>query len=66
MNANPYGVDIALGVFGPGKFCGRFTRVRVRRDPQTGERRVVGRRRVRRCYTPRLLQVRLEATYLGG
>ena len=62
--ASPYG-DIFLGAFAPGVFCGTVTRGIIRRDPETGTRRLVGRRRVRRCYSPRTLQVTLEATYLA-
>ena len=62
---SPYGYDTLLGAFAPGIFCGRVSRAIVRRDPETGERRVVSRRRVRRCFSPRSLQVTLEATYLA-
>jgi Protein of unknown function (DUF541) len=62
--ASPYG-DIFVGAFAPGIFCGTVTRGIIRRDPETGTRRLVGRRRVRRCYSPRTLQVTLEATYLA-
>jgi hypothetical protein len=61
-----YGYEPLLGVFGPGQFCGLVRRATVRRDPETGERRVVRLRRVRRCYRPSHVAVRLEATYLGG
>jgi hypothetical protein len=37
----------------------------VRRDPETGDRRVVRRGRVRRCFAPRTFPVSLEATYLA-
>jgi hypothetical protein len=63
--ANPYGYQPLLGVFGPGRFCGVIRRAIVRRDPDTGIPRVVGRRRVRRCFNPRTTQVRLKATYLA-
>jgi hypothetical protein len=62
---SPYGYDQLLGAFAPGIFCGTVTRGIIRRDPETGERRLVGRRRVRRCYSPRSLPVTLEATYLA-
>lgn len=63
--ASPYGYDLVLGAFAPGTFCGTVRRGIVRRDPETGVPRLVGRRRVRRCYSPRTLQVTLEATYLA-
>lgn len=59
----PYFYDPALGSFGPGQFCGLVRRAIVRRDPITGERRVVRRVRRRRCYFPRTFSLRLEATY---
>jgi hypothetical protein len=62
---SPYGYDTLLGAFAPGIFCGTVTRGIIRRDPETGERRLVGRRRVRRCYSPRSFPVTLEATYLA-
>ena len=62
--ASPYG-DIFLGAFAPGVFCGTVSRPIVRRDPETRAPRLVGRRRVRRCFSPRTLQVTLEATYLA-
>src|SRR5829696_7865122 len=62
--ASPYG-DTLLGAFAPGVFCGTVTRGIIRRDPETGSRRVVRRRRVRRCFAPRSLQVTIEATYLA-
>jgi hypothetical protein len=64
-SANPYGYEPLLGAFGPGRFCGIVRRVRIRFDPETGTRRVVRRIRTRRCYAPRRVSVRLEATYLG-
>lgn len=63
--ASPYGYNTLLGAFAPGIFCGTVTRGIIRRDPDTGVRRLVGRRRVRRCFSPRSLQVTLEATYLA-
>jgi hypothetical protein len=64
--ANFYGYDPLLGVFGPGRFCGIVRRAIIRRDPETGERRIVRRIRKRRCFRPREATVRLEVTYLGG
>ena len=63
--ANIYGYEPLLGAFGPGQFCGFVRRFVIRRDPETGERRPVRRKRVRRCFTPPSASVRLEATYLG-
>lgn len=62
---SPYGYDILLGAFSPGTYCGNVRRVIVRRDPETGSRRVVRRIRVRRCFAPRTLQVSFDATYLA-
>jgi hypothetical protein len=62
---NLYGYQPILGAFGPGLYCRSFRRSIVQRDPETGIRRVVGRRRVRRCFAPRSFQVNLEATYLA-
>ena len=61
---NLYGYQPILGAYAPGTYCRSFRRSIVRRDPETGLRRVVGRRRVRRCFAPRSFQVSLEATYL--
>jgi uncharacterized protein DUF541 len=59
----PYFYDVALGSFAPGQYC-RVVRTAIRRrDPQTGRRRVVRRVRRRRCFFPRTLRLRLEATY---
>jgi hypothetical protein len=63
--SNFYGYDPVLGTFAAGTYCGTIRRVIVRRDPETGLRRVVGRRRVRRCFAPRTFEVNLEATYLA-
>jgi hypothetical protein len=63
--ANPYGYDAVLGSFAPGTYCGTVVRGIVRRDPETGLRRVVRRRRVRRCFAPETFQVSVEATYLA-
>ena len=62
---NLYGYQPILGAFAPGTYCRSFRRSIVRRDPETGRHRVVGRRRVRRCFAPRSFQVSLEATYLA-
>lgn len=63
--ANPYGYDPVLGSFAAGTYCGRIRRAVVRRDPETGSRRVVRLGRVRRCFAPRTFEVTLEATYLA-
>jgi hypothetical protein len=62
---NLYGYQPILGAYAPGTYCRSFRRSIVRRDPETGVRRVVGQRRVRRCFAPRTFQVSLEATYLA-
>jgi hypothetical protein len=62
---NLYGYQPILGAYAPGTYCRSFRRRIVRRDPDTGLHRVVGRRRVRRCFAPRTFQVSLEATYLA-
>jgi hypothetical protein len=64
-SSNNYGYDPLLGNFGPGQFCGLVRRGRIRVDPDTGERRFVRLRRVRRCYRP-TVYVRLDVIYLGG
>jgi uncharacterized protein YggE len=58
-----YPYDVTLGTFGPGRFCGVVRRPIVRRDPDTGRFRVVGRTRRRRCNVPRTVTLRLEAVY---
>ncbi len=63
--ADFYGYEPLLGAFGPGRFCAIVRTVIFRRDPETGEGRIVRRIRKRRCYSPRTTAVRLEATYLG-
>jgi hypothetical protein len=63
---NVYGYEPLLGAFGPGRFCGVVRRFTVRFDPETNTRRIVRRKRVRRCYVPKRADVRLEATYLGA
>ena len=62
---NFYGYEPLLGAFGPGRFCGIVRRTIFRRDPETGEGRIVRRIRKRRCFAPRQATVRLEVTYLG-
>jgi hypothetical protein len=62
---NFYGYEPVLGTFAAGTYCGTIRRGVVRRDPETGLRRVVRRRRVRRCFAPRTFEVNLEATYLA-
>jgi hypothetical protein len=62
---NLYGYQPVLGAVGPGRYCRTFRNVIVRRDPETGRRRVVRRGRVRRCFVPPSFQVSLEATYLA-
>jgi hypothetical protein len=64
-STSPYGYDPLLGNFGPGQFCGFVRRGRIRVDPETGERRFVRLRRVRRCYRP-TIYVRLDVVYLGA
>lgn len=59
----PYFYDPTLGSFGAGQFCGVVRRVRARRDPETGRRRIIRRTIGRRCRFPRTLTLRLEATY---
>jgi hypothetical protein len=59
----PYFYEPALGSFGPGLFCGVVRRPVFGTDPETGRRRIVRRIRKRRCYFPRPLSLRLEATY---
>jgi Protein of unknown function (DUF541) len=61
-----YGYEPLLGSFGPGQFCGLVRRAFLRRDPKTGERRVVRQGPTRRCYDPKSTFVRLDVEYLGG
>jgi Protein of unknown function (DUF541) len=63
--ANNYGYEPLLGNFGPGQFCGFIRRGRIVRDPETGERRFVRTKRVRRCFTPSA-SVQFAVTYLGA
>jgi hypothetical protein len=55
--------DSYAGSFGPGRFCGLVRRAIVRRDPDTGRRRVVRRVRRRSCFFPREVSVALRLTY---
>jgi Protein of unknown function (DUF541) len=64
-SANLYGYEPLLGNFGPGQFCGFVRRGRIRVDPETGRRRFVRLKRVRRCYRP-TVYVRLDVVYLGA
>jgi uncharacterized protein DUF541 len=59
----PYFYEVALGSFGPARFCGIIRRSIFRRDPDTGRSRLVRRVRRRRCNFPRPYALRLEATY---
>jgi len=59
----PYFYDFGLGSFGPGRFCGIVRRPVVRRDPDTGEARVVRRVPHRRCFLPARYDVHLEVRY---
>jgi Protein of unknown function (DUF541) len=63
---DPYGYEPLLGVYGAGKFCRRARRVRILRDPDTGERRAIRGRRVLQCFRLRGVSVSLEVTYLGS
>jgi hypothetical protein len=58
--------DPALGSFAPGRFCGIYKRAIVRRDPQTGQSRVVRRVPHRRCTVPSSYSVHLEVRYEAG
>jgi hypothetical protein len=64
-SANLYGYDQLAGTFGPGQFCGFVRRGHIEVDAETGERRFVRGRRVRRCYRP-TVYVRLDVVYLGA
>lgn len=69
-SSGPFGEPLfelgAFGPFGPGEFCGTITRPVVRRDPQTGRRRVVRHVRQRRCFFPRSVDTSLRITFAGG
>ncbi len=58
--------DPALGLFGPGRFCGIVKRPIVRRDPETGTSKVVRRVPRRRCFVPSPYSVHLELRYDAG
>jgi hypothetical protein len=57
--------DPALGQFGPGQFCGTFSRPVFRQDPRTGLPRVVRRVRSRRCAHQTTYTLQLEIAYLA-
>lgn len=54
--------DPLLGFFGPGTYCGIATRPVLRRNPETGERRIVRVKR-RRCVAPSAYETRMEVRY---
>jgi hypothetical protein len=54
----------SAGTFGPGRFCGRVTR--VTRRVVNGERRVVGRRTRVICRTPETVAVSLYVTFAAA
>lgn len=58
--------DPALGSFGPGQFCGYVWRPVIKRDPTTGQRRVVRRVCQRRCRPGSTYSVSLEVRYAAG
>lgn len=70
QTSSPFGEPLfeagAFGPFGPGGFCGTITRPVVRRDPQTGRRRVVRRVRQRRCFFPNEITSSMRVTFGGG
>lgn len=70
QTSSPFGEPLfeagAFGPFGPGDFCGTITRPIVRRDPQTGRRRVVRRVRQRRCFFPSEVTSSMRITFAGG
>jgi hypothetical protein len=57
--------EAALGSFGPGRFCGISWHAVTRRDPDTGDRRVVRRVLRRRCFFPSLYSVSFSVVYEG-
>ena len=61
----PFTSDVLTGMYGPGRFCGTFRRVRSEVDPATGRRRIVRGPRVRRCYVPGVSSI-MRVTYLAG
>jgi hypothetical protein len=56
--------DFTLGTFDVGRYCGIVSRSVVRRDPQTGRRRVVRRVRRRACSFPSRVNAGFRVTYL--
>jgi hypothetical protein len=54
--------DPLLGFFGPGIYCGTATRPALRRDPETGKRRIVRVKR-RRCVVPSDYETQMEVRY---
>jgi len=54
--------DPLLGFFAPGTYCGTVTRPTLRRDPETGKRRIVRVKR-RRCVIPSTYETRVEVRY---
>jgi len=58
--------DPALGQFGPGQFCGFFSRPVFRQDPRTGLPQVVRRVRSRRCAHEATYSLHLEIAYTAG
>jgi hypothetical protein len=58
--------DPALGQFGPGEFCGFFSRPVFRQDPRTGLPQVIRRVRSRRCAHETTYSLHLELAYSAG
>jgi hypothetical protein len=54
--------DPLLGFFGPGTYCGIAKRAVLRRDPETGKRRIVRVKR-RRCVIPSAYETQMEVRY---
>jgi hypothetical protein len=54
--------DPLLGFFGPGTYCGIVRRATLRRDPETGKRRIVRVKR-RRCVVPSTYETQMEVRY---
>lgn len=54
--------DPLLGFFGPGTYCGTVRRATLRRDPETGKRRIVRVKR-RRCVIPSTYETQMEVRY---
>jgi hypothetical protein len=57
--------EAALGSFGPGRFCGISWHPITRRDPNTGDTRVVRRVLRRRCFFPSSYSVNFSVVYEG-